>query len=142
MFEKKLLNPKKPARKKKSDWDPDFDIPGSDLNDIEDIIKDIGAVMQRNERSMIIAPSKEKEESGKKYKGFKSGWNAKFNAMNKLDEMLLNYKTVGQEQQEERENRRKRNRKESRLKNKDWQEKGRERKKTKDRSIQSRDRRR
>ena len=50
---------------------------------------------------MIIAPSKEKEETGKKFKGFKSGWNAKFNMMNKLDEMLLSYKTVGQEEQEE-----------------------------------------
>lgn len=56
--------------------------------------------MEKNERSKIIAPSKEKEDSGsknQKFKGFKSGWNAKYNTSSKLDEMLLNYKTVGKD---------------------------------------------
>ena len=63
---KKLLDIKKPLRRKKDKWDPNFDIPNSDLFQIEDIIQEITSVVDKSKRAAVIAPSKEKPESNKK----------------------------------------------------------------------------
>ena len=36
-------------------------MPGTDLYEIEDIINEISSVMEKRERDMIVAPTKEKE---------------------------------------------------------------------------------